>query len=196
MPNPIAVLAGGQLLGAGLSYKGAKDANKAADRREAAAMAFEQKKYDDWKAIYGPIEENLANYYKTLTPKAYAVRGVEEFNKQKESALTRIRENFTQRGIRLDSNIALSTEASVAMEGAKQTALIRSTAEDKVREQKQSFLTAGLSKNPDESMSSLLENRASDARRTADDAALDASKAIRGAISSTTSALSDYLEEN
>lgn len=196
MPNPVAALAGGQLLGAGLSYKGAKDASKDAANAEAARLAFDEKRYADWKSIYGDLETNLSKYYNNLSPKTFEVRGVEALNKERDAALTKVRETFTQRGIRPDSPLAIATEAQVELATAQQKAEIRATAEDKVAEAKGKFLSIGLGANPANSVSNTLASQASSMRSAATDAAAAAGKAISGAVSSTTSALADYMDDS
>lgn len=201
MPDPTggvgtAIIAGGNLLSAGLSYKGAKDARKDARAADAEAMAFMQKRYDDWKSLYGGVEENLAKHYNSLTPAYYSVRGVEEFNKTKEEALTKIRENFAQRGIDPDSALAASTFANVELEAAKQKSQIRTEARDKVIEAKKSFLELGIQRDPTNDMQKFLADKAVEASRAASSAGEAAGTAIGSAISSTTKALADYSEGN
>lgn len=195
MPNPLTVLAGSSLVSAGVSVSGANKADKRANNSAAASLAFDQKKYDDWKAIYGPIEQNLSTYYNNLTPAYYETRGIEAFNKEKEQALTTIREHYAQVGIRPDSGLAVGAETALALTSAVTKADIRATSEQKVAEAKQSFLTAGASRDPSNQLSTNLSNRATNDSNRADSADQAAGKAIGTAINATGTALSDYFKK-
>lgn len=76
MPEPVtAVTAGTAVLGAGMSYNASKRATKSAQQSEAASLAFAQRQYDDWLNVFGPIQDNLSNYYKNLTPARIEAQG-------------------------------------------------------------------------------------------------------------------------
>ncbi len=194
MPNPSIVLAGSSLVSAGVSVAGANKSDKRANATAEASLAFDQKRYDDWKAVYGPIEKNLSSYYEQLTPAYYEARGIEAFNKEKEQALTTIREHYAQVGIRPDSGLAVGAETALALTSAVTKADIRATSEQKVAEAKQSFLTAGAARDPSGDLSNTLRTNASNAALRADSANQAAGKAIGTAINATGTALSDYFK--
>lgn len=194
MPNPLITLAGSTLVSAGVSVNSANKATKGANASAAASLAFDQKRYDDWKSIYGPIEQNLSTYYNQLTPAYYETRGIEAFNKEKEQALTTIREHYAQVGIRPDSGLAVGAETALALTAAVTKADIRATSEQKVAEAKQSFLTAGASRDPSNQLSSNLSQRATNDANSANSANQAAGKAIGTAINATGTALADYFK--
>lgn len=99
-------------------------------------------RYDDWMAIYGPIEENLGEFYNNLTPETYAAAGLEynqqEFQKQKTQAL----ETVAQRGL-ATSGINAAIDTQLALGKAKADATTRRDAPFKVAAEKSQFLSQG-----------------------------------------------------
>ena len=75
------------------SYQSGKASDRAARSAaaaDAAALEFERQRYEDWKGVYGDLQENLSSY-SSLTPEMYAQRGLEQFQREQENALTRAR---------------------------------------------------------------------------------------------------------
>lgn len=193
MPDPsTGIIAGGSILGGGLSYAGARGAAKDAAKAEAASLAFDKEQYNDWKALYGDLEKTLSDYYMGLDPDTYAIKGVEAFQKEQEQTLQRVRENFTQRGIAPDSGLAASTELAMQMSGATERARIRTEAPQAVAEAQQNFLAIGMGNNPASQVSNNLAGIADNRRTAANQAAQAAGTAVGTAISETTTALADY----
>lgn len=181
MPDPGTAVTGGMsLLGLNEARKGRKGAQAgydsaaeatmyAADKeyelglksleQQQKAFDFEQKKYDKWLKTYGDMEENLAKMYKKLTPGAYAARGIEGFEKEFETRMENIRTNLAQRGISLDSGLAIDLEKEAELDAAETRAGIRVAAEDYVRDKQTDFLQVGLGQEP--SMSRAHQNLAS-----------------------------------
>ena len=172
-----------------LASQSADKATEAADKASRRSLAFEQKKYDDWKNTYGGLEENLADYYTQLTPEMYIAEGLAAFQQEQEVALTNARNTLEQRGISLDSGVALAIESQAELQGAEVRAQIRKDAESEVMDAKQGFLQVGLGQNPSQGLSTALSNNAINAgnRATAERAAADQ------AISSTTSLITNQL---
>ena len=150
------------VVGGALGSSSASGASKSAARKQAqteeARLEFEQQKYDEWKDTYGPIEDNLAEYYNELTPGLRTMQGLEAFNKERDQALTGLRENLAQRGIQL-SGIAAQTETNVAIESASERARIRAAAPMEVAKEKLSFLKTGLGQDPSSGVSNALADR-------------------------------------
>ena len=89
----------GSVAGAAISSRSADKASSRAAAAQDAQLAFEYEKYDDWMATYGPIQDNLANYYQNLTPDYYAAVGLEAFEQQQQASMLRVEENLAQRGL-------------------------------------------------------------------------------------------------
>lgn len=189
----LVAVAGATTVSAGLSYMGAKGASEDASDASAAQTAFEQEKYDDWKETYGPIQDNLANYYENVTPDYYASVGLEEFEKQYETSMTRINENLTQRGIDPSSGLAVSLESQAELDAAETRAEIRRDAPIKAAEDKSRFLQIGLGQNPGSSMSATLAQQSQQASDTAAAAATAAGGALQTAIPTVGTAINAYV---
>ena len=63
----LTAVAGATVIGAGMQASSASDAADAAAQASAEELAFAQQQYDDWQEVYGPIQDNLSDYYSNLT---------------------------------------------------------------------------------------------------------------------------------
>jgi len=172
-------------------------ANKAANTAKDAQknqLAFEQQKLADWNRVYGPIQDNLSNYYANLTPEYIETQGLEAVELERAKALERVEVNLAQRGI-TDSGIASRVVKDVELNTAQQRAQVRATAPTMVAEEQSRFLQIGLGQNPGESMSRSLANQS--LQRGAESAAASqaAGKATQAFFSEAGTALSDYIKE-
>ena len=143
-------------------YMGSKSADKASDKASEASeaqLAFEQRRYDDWNAVYGPLQDNLSQYYQNVTPDYYASVGLETFQEQYQTGLQRLEENLVQRGIDPTSGIAASLEAQAELGAAETKASIRREAPRKAMEDQSRFLQIGLGQNPASSVGSALSQQ-------------------------------------
>jgi len=188
----LVAVAGATTLSAGMSYIGSRSASKDASKASAAQLAFEQEKYDDWNETYGPIQGNLANYYENVTPDYYASVGLEEFETQYQTSLTRLAESFTQRGIDPSSGIGASLESQAELSAAETRAGIRRDAPIKAAEDKSRFLQIGLGQNPGSSMSATMAQQSTNAANTANAANAATSQAISQTIPAIGKAINAY----
>lgn len=192
MPDPATgIIAGTSLLGAGMSANSANKAAKYAAQSEANALAFSKEQYADWKAIFGPLQTNLANYYNSLTPDRIEAQGKQAIELERDQWLSRIEEDFAARGL-TDSALAGSAVSNVERQTAVAKANVAATAEEKVAQQKLSFLTLGYGQNPSGMVQNTLNSQAAGARNQANASAEAAASAIGSAIKTTGTALSDY----
>lgn len=172
MPGPVAAIVGVvglSAFGSNQASKASKSASKAQARSDAASLAFERQKYNDWRNTYGDIENNLSAYYESLTPDYYATQGLEAFKKERATQMKTLRETLVQRGL-WDSGVSAAVEKDNAFETAKGNAQIRAEAPSKVAGEKFNFLQAGLGLNPGDSMSQMLQNKATRDSNTAENA--------------------------
>lgn len=190
----LVAVAGATAVSAGASYAGSRSASKDASEASGEQLAFDQEKYDDWNEVYGPIQDNLANYYSNVTPDYYASIGLEEFETQYQTSLDRIDENLTQRGIDPSSGIGASLEAQAELGAAETRAGIRRDAPIKAAEDKSRFLQIGLGQNPGSSMSSALQSRASQTASASQAANIATGEAVQAAIPAIGTAISDYVK--
>lgn len=185
-------VAGAVVVSAGVSAYSANKVSKRAEKSSDAAIGFEQEKYDDWQEVYGPLQDNLANYYENVSPEYYAATGLETFEQQYQTALTRMDENLAQRGIDPSSGIAASLESQAELNAAETRAGIRKDAPRQAAEDKSRFLQIGLGQNPGSSFSSALQNRASLQTQQAGYAQQAAGEAIGAAIPAIGRAIDQY----
>ena len=181
-------------VGAGISANAASKASKRSARASGKQLAFEQEKYDDWQETYGPIEDNLAEYYNSLTPEYYEVQGLEAFEKEKAVSFQQLSENLAQRGI-TDSGVAAGAEQSFALESAQTRAQIRTAAPAQAAEEKLRFLRVGLGQNPGASLSQTLAQRSETSAIEAESAGRSAGKAIQSAVTAIGTGISDYRNQ-
>ncbi len=109
----------------------------AAQQQQAA-----QDQYNDWEAMFGPIQENLSNYYSSMDPKDFARMGKGTIDEAYQTASDSLQKNLAQRGIQ---GGGVEAGAQAQLESA--TALARGqnviNAENTYNQAQQSFLQSG-----------------------------------------------------
>jgi len=131
----------------------AASARRAADANARLQYDMEQQKLDfakeqqaKWEERYGPIEDNLASFYGSLSESSLAASGLQQQAKAFTEAKANIARQAAQSGM---SNTALkSIEANMELQNAEEKAKIRAEAPMKVAEAKSGFLAAGRGQNP------------------------------------------------
>lgn len=132
-----------------------RDANKARKdasgwQDEAAMVAnerleFEKQQYKRWERLYGSIEENLANFYGSLTPEKLIASGLTKqktaFNKAREN----LQRSIAQRGY--DSPVSTALETSLDIQEAEANAGLRFSAPFQLATAQRNF-TQGAPNNP------------------------------------------------
>ena len=185
-------VAGATVVTGVMSSRSADKASDKAARSGDAAIAFEQERYDDWQEIYGPVQENLASYYSTLTPEYFEARGLETYQREHQAALETIEADLAQRGIE-SSGIATSLRKDAAFEKAEQRATIRAQAPAVAASEQRQFLQIGLGQDPGPSLAATLSQQASSQALQAQQAEAAAGKATGQAIQSVGTALDAYI---
>lgn len=147
MSGVATAIAGSAIVGAVVSNNASKRATEAASEASESELAFNQQRYDDWKEVYGPIQDNLSNYYSNLSPDLYEAQGLEAFNAEFQKAQDDVATSLAQRGI-TDSGLAAQLEQQGAVTAAENRAAIRMDAPSKVAELQSNFLQIGLGQDP------------------------------------------------
>lgn len=188
----LVAVAGATVVSGAMSSRSASKA--AAEQGDAAAaqLAFEQERYDDWQAVYGPIQENLSTYYQNVTPEYYAAMGLETFEQQYQTSMKRLDESFAQRGIDPSSGVAASIEAQAEIDAAETRAGIRRDAPRQAAEDQSRFLQIGLGQNPASSVSSALAYQSQVAAQQSQAAQAAAGQAWSQAIPAVGRAIDAY----
>jgi len=185
-------VAGASVVSGYMGKKSADKASKQAAKAEAAELEFAREQYEDWKATYGPLEENLASYYSNVSPELYAAQGLEAYQQEFEASMARLDESLAQRGIG-DSPIAISLRQQAGLEEAEAKAEIRRDAPRMAAEDKTRFLQIGMGQSPAQSLQATLANQAQSASQYALASEQAAGRAVGSAITTAGTALSDYL---
>lgn len=128
-------------------------ASSAADAQSAAAaesaqvqreqLEFQKKQYNDWKEIYGPLQESQAEYYKNLTGKELTGRELEQIQRAGQAANTQIEQSLAQRGMGESGLLADLTNQNI-YNTEMQKALSRASAPERAALEKNKFLALGL----------------------------------------------------
>lgn len=177
-----------------LSSEAAGDASDKASQAAKDQLAFEKQRYDDWKAVYGGIQENLSEFYSNITPEFYETQGLENFRKEQDIAMDRVKTSLAQRGIE-DSGVSLALENQMELQGAEARAEIRAEAPMKAAKEQSNFLSLGLGVDPSQSQSNALANQSQQLQTQATIAEQQAGQAIGAAVSTTGTALADYFNK-
>ena len=104
---------GSAVLGAGSSYMSAKKQSKAADKALASADAasaleyevsmqnldFAKEQYSDWENIFGPIQQNLSDFYQSRSGDSLASQGIQAIEQEYTRSRTQLDANLAKRGI-------------------------------------------------------------------------------------------------
>lgn len=186
--------AGVALIGGASASKSSKSAQASADAQSAAELEFQQQRVDDWKEVYGGVQDNLSDYYNNLDSDAYTAQGLESIEIEKARSQEMMEQNFAQRGI-ADSGLSASAYAGLEMDTMGKRADVRRTADSAVADEKMRFLQVGLGQDPGESMSKTLADRAADSRGRADSAARSSAAATQSALTATGTALEAYINK-
>lgn len=145
-------MAVGAILGIASFAKGVIDGNKSADRanslsdrslriqEEQLEMAKEDR--TRWNSIYGPIEDNMGEFFANLTPDYFASQGLEAYQKDFQQQTTELQEYFAANEI--DSGTEADLMTKTQLQGARDKAKIRADAPFQVQEMKQKFLSLGV----------------------------------------------------
>ena len=183
-----AVAAVGAIGGSVISSRASSKASKRAADAQDAQLSFDMERYDDWQNIFGGVQENLSNYYNSISPDYYVAAGLEAFEKEREAKMGKLNETLAQRGLS-NSGLAATVATENAISSAEARASIRREAPRQAREDQSRFLQIGMGQNPGSSISSTLGNIAVNAQTQANQASQAAGQAMSSAVSSTGKAI-------
>lgn len=181
---PAIIGAVGAVGGAVISSRASSKASKRAADAQNNQLNFDMERYDDWQNIFGGVQENLSNYYNSISPDYYIASGLEAFEKEREAQMGKLNETLAQRGLS-NSGLAATVATEDAISSAEARAGIRREAPRQAREDQSRFLQIGMGQNPGSSISSTLGNIAVNAQTQANQASQAAGQAMSSAISST-----------
>jgi hypothetical protein len=129
-----------------IAAQNSANAKAASDRSYALTkeqLDFQRKQYDDWKNIYGPLQEDLGTYFKNLNGDNLAAKQIEAIQRESQQAQTNVDQQLAQRGLSqsgLTAEALMRNQATASMAKAN----VRANADQLAAQQKMGFLGLGL----------------------------------------------------
>lgn len=152
-----AAIMGAAVIGAGASYSSAKSASKSSSAALASADAsaqlqyevsmeqleFQKQQYSNWEDIFGPIQQNLSNYYKNLSSDTIASSGLQNIEQQYIASRQNLDTQLAKRGI---TNSGATAAGLTQLETARMLgkAQVQTNAPMIAAQQQSNFLAGGL----------------------------------------------------
>ena len=195
---------GAAAIGAASSASASSKASKSADATTKASsdaseaqLAFSKEQYEDWKSVFGDVQDNLAAYYKNLTPASIEASGVQALNTEYAAASKNLTQSLAQRGIS-SSGLEAQAMTDLAQKQAQDTANVRVQAPIMAAQEKMKFLALGLNQgaNAVSSVNSAYQSQANLAAQQSTMYNAQAAQASAGVSSALGSGVNSYLSYN
>ncbi len=152
-----AAIVGAAAIGAGASITASSKASKSSSAALASAdaaaqlqyevsmeqLAFQKEQYANWESIFGPIQENLSNYYQNISSDSIASQGIQALQTSYAQSRQNLDTALAKRGI-TDSGATVSGLSQLESARMLGKAQIQSQAPMLAAQQQQSFLSGGL----------------------------------------------------
>lgn len=107
-------------------------------------LAFQKEQYNDWAAIYKPMQEQLADYYSSDDSTNYQVaQSLQSEAAGSQAAVTALQAELAQRGI-AGSGIEAAALSNISASSAQNRSNIRASADDIKAQNQMNFLGLGL----------------------------------------------------
>lgn len=106
-------------------------------------LEFSKEQYEDWKAIYGPLQEDLGTYFKNISGDTISAKQISEIQRASQQSQQQTEQLLAQRGLSgsgLEAAALMQNQFSTSM--AKASA--RANADQLAAQQKMGFLGMGL----------------------------------------------------
>ena len=125
----------GSSIAAGKAADAQRDGNKQAAASNQANLDFQREQYDKQmedigalEDIFGPVRENLGNYYKNMSPERYQMIGKENLEKQYQRSNDQLDAVFSNNGMynsgqAMSARVALEEQREVSMGANQQNAM-------------------------------------------------------------------------
>lgn len=177
--------------------KSAANATQASSDAAAAQLEFSREQYEDWKAVFGDVQDNLAEYYKNLTPASIEAQGIQALNTEYAAASKSLTQSLAQRGIS-SSGLEAQAMTDLAQKQAQDTANVRVQAPIIASQEKMKFLALGLNQgaNAVSGVNGAYQSQASIAANQAAMYNAQAAQASAGIGSALGSGINSYLSYN
>lgn len=192
-----AIGAGASMMAADSAADSAAAATQASSDASAAQLAFNREQYEDWKAVFGDVQDNLAAYYKNLTPASIEAQGIQALNTEYAAVSKKLTQALAQRGIS-SSGLEAQALTDLAQKQAQDTANVRVQAPIIAAQEKMKFLALGLNQgaNAVSGVNSAYQSQANLAAQQATMYNAQAAQASAGVGSALGSGINSYLSYN
>lgn len=192
-----AIGAGATMMAADSASDSAAAATQASSDASAAQLAFSKEQYEDWKAVFGDVQDNLAAYYKNLTPDSIEAQGIQALNTEYAAASKSLTQALAQRGIS-SSGLEAQAMTDLAQKQAQDTANVRVQAPIIAAQEKMKFLSLGLNQgaNAVAGVNGAYQSQANLAAQQAAMYNAQAAQASAGVGSALGSGINSYLSYN
>ena len=177
--------------------KSANAATEASSEAAAAQLAFTKEQYEDWKATFGDIQDNLSAYYKNLTPETIQAQGAQALKQEYAATSQQLTQSLAQRGIS-GSGLEAQVMTDLATKQAQDQANLRVQAPIMAAQEKMKFLSLGLGQGQlaTQGVTGAYSNQASLASQQASMYNQQAAQASQGIGASLSSGINSYLSYN
>lgn len=120
-----------------------EQATKAASASAEAQLAFQKEQYQEWQDVYGPIQDNLAEFYNNYDAEEVTSLGLQNIEKEYTASKEVLIQEMAQRGMDT-SGLTAAGLTQLGAAKASEKAAVRSNAELQAVQAQQSFLGMGL----------------------------------------------------
>ena len=160
------------LVGSYMSSNATKKANKSANAMAQKELDFQKQRYQDWKDVYGDLQEDIGAYYENLNGETLVGKELEYVQEASQASETKIHEALAQRGID-GAGLEGMLQAGNIINTEVKKAELKSSSEQRAMDLKTNFLNVGLGQGQQisNSMSNANNNLASGIRKAGDDQA-------------------------
>lgn len=123
----------------------AKQEQKSTDLIQ-SSLDTQVEKYNEWKTIYGDLQEDVSTYFKNLTGDSLATKQIQQVQQAYQASQKQMDEQLAQRGLS-GSGAAVQGLIQNSQTMASASANIRANSELEANKQKMGFLNTGLSQD-------------------------------------------------
>lgn len=131
------------LLGSWFENDAQTEANDQAYALQKEQMDFNKQRYDDWQKVYGTLQEDIGTYYSNLKGSDLSNIEVQQIQAHTQQANDKVTSMLKAKGIN-GSGVEASLIGQNIYKGEIAKATSVATAEQRVMQQKQGFLSLGL----------------------------------------------------
>lgn len=213
-----AAIIGAAAIGAGTSYMSAKSASSSADKAYASADAASQLQYEtsmeqlnfakdqyaDWESIFGPVQQNLSDFYQSRSSDSIASQGIQAIETEFTRSRQQLDASLAKRGI---TNSGATAASLTQLESSRMLgrANVQANADSQLASEASNFMSlgygqqAGLQNNISSAYSQQMANAGSQIstqNQLANQYSNQAAQAYSGIGSSVGSGISSYMTYN